>query len=206
MTNIAVIYYSSTGNTHRLAQAIAAGAEEAGADVRLLQVPELAPAEAIASNDVWKEHREATVDVPVATLDDLEWADGIAFGTPTRYGLPSAQLKQYLDSTGQLWQQGKLADKAITTFTGAYNRHAGHETTQTALNVVFAHWGSVIVPVGFTDPSVFNETTGNPHGVSWQSSGQQLPDEATLTVATHQGRRLTRFAALIAAVRGPVAV
>lgn len=197
MAKIAVIYYSSTGNTHQLARAIGEGATDAGAEVRLRKVHELAPEEAVATNQGWKEHVEATVDVPEATLEDLEWADGIAFGTPTRYGLPSAQLKQFLDTTGGLWQQGKLVDKAISTFTGAYNRHAGHETTQTALNNVFAHWGSVIVPLGFTDPLVFDPTTGNPYGASWQSGGGEGPDATALAVARHQGARLARIAGLL---------
>ena len=94
MTKIAVIYYSSTGNVHELAGALAEGAEEAGAEVRLRRVPELAPAEAIASNPLWQAHVDATAgEVQEATPDDLEWADGYAFGTPTRFGTPAAQMK-----------------------------------------------------------------------------------------------------------------
>src|SRR5688500_1923633 len=113
---ILVAYYSATGSVHRLAEAVQAGAEAAGATVRLRRVAELAPQEAIASNAAWEQHVRDTGDVAVATLDDLEWANGYAFGTPTRYGAPAAQLKQYLDAAGPLWHDGKLADKPVTTF------------------------------------------------------------------------------------------
>jgi NAD(P)H dehydrogenase (quinone) len=111
MTNLAVIYYSSTGNVHALAEALAEGAVQAGAQVRLRRVAELAPAEAIDSNPAWRAHADATASIPVATHDDLRWADAYAFGTPTRYGNVSAQLKQFLDTTASLWAAGELADK-----------------------------------------------------------------------------------------------
>src|ERR1700722_13251091 len=95
MANIAIIYYSSTGNAYKVAQAIEAGAQSTGAEVRLRKVRELAPDEAIASNKGWEQHRVATQHVPEAALADLEWADGFAFGTPTRFGAMSAQLKQF---------------------------------------------------------------------------------------------------------------
>src|SRR5690242_1540101 len=122
---VAVIYYSSTGNVHALARAVAAGAEEAGAEVRLCRVAELAPAEAIDANPAWRAHTDATAAMPLATHDDLRWADGVAFGTPTRFGNVSAQLKQFLDTTGPLWARGELADKIVTGFTSAINTHGG---------------------------------------------------------------------------------
>src|SRR4051794_28646200 len=100
---VAIIYYSATGTTYALAQGIEEGARQAGAEVRVRKVRELAPDEAIQSNQGWAQHRLETQDVPEATLADLEWADAVIFGTPTRYGLPSAQLKQFLDTTGPLW-------------------------------------------------------------------------------------------------------
>src|ERR687887_638422 len=92
MANVAVIYYSSTGNVHAIAEALADGATRAGAEVRLRKVAELAPPEAIDSNAAWRAHADATADIPEATHDDLRWADAYAFGTPTRYGNVSAQL------------------------------------------------------------------------------------------------------------------
>lgn len=141
MTNIAVIYYSSTGNVHALAEAVAEGATKAGAEVRLRRVAELAPAEAIDANDGWRAHADATAAVPVASLDDLRWADGFAFGSPTRYGNVSAQLKQFLDTTGPLWAAGELSDKVATgsrarsTRTAATSRRCWRSTTRCTTGV-----------------------------------------------------------------------
>ena len=93
--------------------------------MRLRRVAELAPEEAIAANPRWVAHRAATADLPEATLDDLEWADGFAFGSPTRFGLPAAQLKQFLDQTGGLWARNVLVDKVGTAFTSASTGHGG---------------------------------------------------------------------------------
>ena len=100
---VAVIYYSATGNVHRLAHALAEGAEAETADVRLRHVEELASEMLISQNQYWGRHRAEVEDEPVATLDDLEWADGVAFGTPTRFGNVAAQLKQFMDQAGRLW-------------------------------------------------------------------------------------------------------
>ncbi len=97
---LAVIYYSATGNVHALAQALAQGAETESAEVRLRRVAELAPDAAIDANPAWRRHIDATSHLPVAEIDDLGWADAYAFGTPTRYGNVSSQLKQFLDTTG----------------------------------------------------------------------------------------------------------
>ncbi len=199
MPNIAVIYYSSTGHLHQMAHAVAEGAREAGAEVRLRQVQELAPEEVIRSQDAWHQHHVATKDDPRASLEDLEWADGFAFGSPTRYGLPAAQLKQFMDTTGPLWATGKLANKTATAFTSAQNTHGGQESTILAIQNVFYHWGSIIVPPGYTDPVVFG-AGGNPYGVSYASAGEvkEVPAE-TLEAARYQGRRLAEFTARIAA-------
>jgi NAD(P)H dehydrogenase (quinone) len=93
---VAVIYYSATGNIHRLAHALAEGAEAENAEVRLRHVEELASELLISQNQYWGRHRAEVEDEPVATLDDLEWADGVAFGTPTRFGNVAAQLKQFM--------------------------------------------------------------------------------------------------------------
>jgi NAD(P)H dehydrogenase (quinone) len=188
---VAVIYYSSTGTVHALAQAVAEGAASAGAEVRLRRVAELAPADAIDQNPRWRQHADATASIPVADLDDLVWADAYAFGTPSRFGTPAAQLKQFIDQAGGLWQQGLLADKAVTAFTSAYNRHGGSEATILALSNVFYHWGSIIVPPGFTDASIF-AAGGNPYGTA--VTGGQGADDKALAAARFQGQRLARFA------------
>lgn len=189
---VAVIYYSATGTVHALARAVAEGAASTGAEVRLRRVAELAPDSAIDQNPAWRRHADATASIEEAAVEDLAWADAFAFGTPTRFGAPAAQLKQFIDQTGGLWQAGTLADKPVTAFTSAFNRHGGNEATILSLANVFYHWGALIVPPGFTDPAV-HAAGGNPYGTSYVSSSPgDGPDAATLDAARYQGRRLAR--------------
>jgi NAD(P)H dehydrogenase (quinone) len=196
MTKVAVIYYSATGNVHALAEAIAEGAAEAGAQVRLRRVAELAPAEAIDSNPVWRAHVDATADIQLATNDDVRWADGLAFGSPTRFGNVSAQLKQFLDRTGPLWFAGELTNKVATGFTSATNMHGGNESTLLALYNTLYHWGAIVVAPGYTDESVA-QAGGNPYGTSHGSAGG-LPGSDVLAAARYQGRRLAAITEVIA--------
>ncbi len=152
---IAVIYYSATGNVHRLAHAVADGAGVEGAEVRVRHVEESFSEQLISQNQYWGRHRSEVEDEPVASLADLAWADGVAFGTPTRFGNVAAQLKQFLDQAGGLWQEGKLADKVATAFTAAMTPHGGQESTILALNNTLYHWGMVIDPLGYTVREVF---------------------------------------------------
>jgi len=201
---LVVVYYSATGTTYALARAIEEGATAAGAEVRLRKVRELAPEEAVASNQGWAAHRLETQDVPEATLDDLEWADAMIFGAPTRYGMPAAQLKQFLDTTGPLWGAGKLVNKIASSFTSAATAHGGHETTLTALNNTFYHYGAIIVAPGYADPIQF--AVGNPYGTSFTSqNGTVKPDETTLNGARFQGRRVAEVAAQFVAGRAAAA-
>ena len=193
---VAVIYYSATGNVYRLAQAIEEGAKEVGAEVRFRKVHELAPEEAIKSNQGWSDHALMTEDVPEAELDDLEWADAYIFGTPTRFGNVSAQLKQFIDTAGGLWFQGKLADKVVSGFTSASNPHGGQESTLLSLYNVFAHWGAILVTPGYTDPVLF-EAGGNPYG----ASSTNEPNEQELAAARYLGRRVAEKAALLTGSR-----
>src|ERR1700754_800744 len=123
MTRIAVIYYSATGNVHAMARAVADGAGKEGAEVRLRHVTELPPELLISAREHWGRHRSELVGQPDASLEDLEWADGIAFGTPTRFGNVAAQLKLFLDLAGELWQLGALVDKVATSFTSSLTDH-----------------------------------------------------------------------------------
>jgi NAD(P)H dehydrogenase (quinone) len=195
LARIAIVYYSSTGHNHALALAVAAGAEAEGAETRVRRVRELAPDAAIDSRPGWREHLEATRDIPEAELADLEWADGFVFGTPTRFGLPAAQMKQFLDQTGGLWSQGKLQDKPVSVFGGAGNPHGGQESTLLALNNVFYHWGSIIVPTGYTD-AAFRAAGGNPYGISFTAS-KDGPSVEAIEGARVLGRRIARFAAVL---------
>ena len=201
-TRVAVIYYSATGTVHRLAQAVAEGAEHTGAEVRLRAVPELFPEMVISQNQTWGKHRSETQDEPEAVLDDLDWADGFAFGTPTRFGNVAAQLKLFIDQAGGLWEQGKLVNKVGTAFTASQTAHGGQESTILALNNALYHWGAIVLPLGYTVSEVYNGG-GNPYGASFVTEGgiHGGPDEYSLSVARAQGRRLSQVAGVIASAR-----
>ncbi|MEV3985362.1 NAD(P)H:quinone oxidoreductase [Nonomuraea sp. NPDC049758] len=196
--NVAIIYYSATGTVHALAQAAAEGAEKAGARVRLRKVAETAPAAAIDSKPTWAQHLRDTADVAEAGHDDLQWADAVLFGTPTRFGNPAAQLRAFIDTTGPLWMQGKLSDKVYSAFTASNTAHGGQESTILALSHTFYHWGGVIVPPGYTDPIQFR--SGNPYGAS-HVAGDGPPTELALQAAAYQAFRVTEIAAALKAGR-----
>lgn len=105
-TNVAVIYYSSTGGNTQMARWAAEAAKEAGAEVRLVKAHELAPDVAIDSNPIWRKNVTDTADIPDATSADLEWADAIIFSSPSRFGVMASQLKQFIDLQGGLWAAG----------------------------------------------------------------------------------------------------
>lgn len=199
VSRIAVVYYSATGHIYEMAEAVVKGAEDAGAEVRLRRVAELAPEEVIRRQDAWREHYEATVPLVVeVALDDLEWADGFAFGSPTRFGLPAAQLKEFIDQTGPLWVQGQLANKVATSFTSSQNAHGGQESTLLALNNVFYHWGCLIVPPGYTH-AVVAAAGGNPYGASYPAGAGDAVSAEALTAAHYQGYRLAQYASRLVA-------
>lgn len=195
MSNVklAVIYYSSTGTNHQLAQWAAEGAKEAGAEVKVVKVRELAPESAIASNPAWKAHVEATKSVPEATLDDLEWADAFIFSTPTRYGNVPSQMKQFLDMTGGLWAQGKLANKVVSAMSSASNPHGGQEQTILSLYTTMFHWGAIIAAPGYTDPVIFG-AGGNPYGTSVTVNQDGKMVEDVEQAVKHQAKRTVTVA------------
>jgi NAD(P)H dehydrogenase (quinone) len=201
LSRIAVIYYSATGNVHGMARAVADGASRVGAEVRLRHVAELSEEMVISMSQYWGRHRSEVEDEPIAEIEDLVWADGIAFGTPTRFGNVAAQLKLFLDLAGRLWQQGELVDKVATAFTSSQTEHGGQESTILALNNTLYHWGAIVLPLGYTVHEVFNGG-GNPYGSSF-TSGHSVrgPDEEALLAARTQGERLARVARVIGAAR-----
>lgn len=194
---LSVVYYSAMGTNYQLAREAAAAAQEAECAVRLRRVPELAPEAAVRANPAWLAHYEATRQtIPEATLEDLDWADALVFAMPTRYGNIAAQMKQFLDTTGPLWSEGKLA-KPVTAMTSAANPHGGQETTLLAFYVSMCHWGAIIVPPGYLDPSVYTNG-GNPYGTSVaQPADGHLPEEARAQVR-YQTRRLIAVAERLA--------
>ncbi|MFE9257815.1 NAD(P)H-dependent oxidoreductase [Streptomyces sp. NPDC006879] len=205
MTKVAVIYYSSQGNVHQLAVAAAQAAEKAGAEVRLRRTAELSTETIVPGNDTWNaawaEHLDAVADIPEATLDDLEWADAVIWGTPGRYGLPAASLKQFIDQTLPLHSKRGLLNKVMSSFTSTATLHGGQESTLLSLNNAFYHWGAIIVPPGVADPIQLAPTNGNPYGVSSVSRNEaNNVDGDNLAAIEYQARRTVEIASAL--VRG----
>jgi NAD(P)H dehydrogenase (quinone) len=194
MPNVAVIYYSATGTNHTTAEAVGKGATAAGANVRVHLITETLPSDVVAKNSNWQAFVERSKDYPKASLDDLDWADAVVFGTPTRFGNVAAQLKGFIDSAGGLWFQGKLANKVYSGFTSAMNAHGGNESTLLALYNSIYHFGGIIATPGYTDPLVF-AAGGNPYGVS-VTTGQsgEPPSPAVIAHAEYLGKRVTDLA------------
>jgi NAD(P)H dehydrogenase (quinone) len=199
VAKLAVIYYSSTGTIHGMAERLAEAGEKAGAEVRLRQVAELAPDEAIASNAAWSQHYDRTKDEPKATADDVVWADAVLFGTPTRYGNVASQLKQFLDTLGPQWSKGLLANKAYAGFTATMTAHGGQESTLLALYNTIYHFGGIVVAPGYTDPLKFAD--GNPYGVSHVTGGgNDAPlTEVQYAALDHLAQRVVTIADKLAA-------
>lgn len=194
MPKVAVIYYSATGTNAAMAEAVGQGASEAGAETRVRLVRETVPAEVVAGNPAWKAFAEKSRDWPKAALDDLDWADGVIFGSPVRFGNIAAQLKSFIDGAGGLWEQGKLANKVYAGFTSAQNPHGGQESTLLALYNSVYHFGGIIVTPGYTDPLVF-ASGGNPYGPSVTTGGNgESPTLADLRHARYLGQRVTAMA------------
>ncbi|MDE5415532.1 NAD(P)H:quinone oxidoreductase [Alkalihalobacterium chitinilyticum] len=194
--NLAIIYYSSTGTNYTLAKWAEEAAQENGANVKVLKVPELAPQQAIDSNPAWKAHVEATTDVPEVSLEDLEWADAIIFSVPTRFGNMPAQMKQFLDTTGGLWFQGKLINKVVSAMSSAQNAHGGQEATILSLYTSMFHWGAIVAAPGYTDPVLFT-TGGNPYGASVTVDQDGNMQEDVQPAVQHQVKRTLDIARLV---------
>lgn len=193
---VAVIYYSATGITYRMALAAVEAAEKAGAEVRLRKVRELAPDEAIRSNSGWHAHRLATQEVMEAEIDDMDWADVVIFGTPTRYGVMAAQLKQFIDTSGPLWSRGALVNKVFAGFCSTATAHGGQEATLLSLFTVIYHWGGIVVTPGYVEPDQF--VAGNPYGASHTSNnGEVPPDEDALGATALTARRAVEIGAAL---------
>lgn len=190
---LAIIFYSMGGTNHQMAQWAKTGAEAAGAEVKLFKVQELAPEAIINKNEIWKNTVDATKDIPLATANDLEWADAVIFSVPTRFGNMASQMKQFLDANGGAWAQGKLANKPVSAMTSAQNSHGGQEATILSLYTSLMHWGAVIVPTGYTDDSLF-KAGGNPYGtsVSVDQNGKMVEDVED--AIKHQAKRTVMFA------------
>ena len=126
---IAVLFYSTYGTNHAVALDAKAAAEQAGADVRLVKIPETAPQEVINGQEAWKAQQDRVADIPEVTHDDVLWADGIFLAAPTRFGGQSSQVRAWIDTLGPLWGEGKLINKTVTATTSAQNPNGGVEHT-----------------------------------------------------------------------------
>jgi NAD(P)H dehydrogenase (quinone) len=194
MSKLAVIYYSATGHGTSMAKRVASAAEAAGAEVRVRHVAETRDLESFAGNPAWTVNYEATKDLPSATGDDIVWADAVIFGSPTRFGSVASQLRNYLDSLGGLWSEGKLSDKVYAGFTSTNTAHGGQETTLLTLYVTLIHFGGIIVPPGYTDALKFVD--GNPYGASLTAGHDNISefDDATNNALDHLARRVVAVA------------
>jgi NAD(P)H dehydrogenase (quinone) len=193
---LAIVYYSTYGTNHQMAEIAAESARAAGAEVRLLKVRETVPEAIVAGQAAWKAHAEKTAAVPPATPEDMEWANAYLFSAPTRFGVSASQLRAFIDSLGGLWAQGKLANKAVSAMSSAQNAHGGQETTIIGLYTTMMHWGAIIVAPGYSDPIQF-QAGGNPYGVTVTANNEPIPDPVKEAIR-HQARRLVEFAAKIA--------
>ncbi len=196
--NILVVFYSRDGSVEALAKAVSEGARAAGADVRLRRVPEIVSPAVMAKVPGWEDRSKKMIaEYGVPTHADVEWADGIIFGTPTRFGNASAELKAFIDGLGGLWFQGKLNGKAAGAFTSTGGPHGGNETTVVSLFMPMAHLGFIIVPNGYTHEKVL-QGHGTPYGSSSMSGQNSAPPTADeLEVARHQGARIAQVAAAL---------
>ncbi len=199
---ILVVFYSRDGSVEALAKAVTEGAREAGAEVRLRRVPDIVPPEVMAKVPGWEERsKRMLADYGAPKPEDAEWADGIIFGTPTRFGNTSAELKAFIDSLGGLWIQGKLNGKAAGAFTSTGGPHGGNEATVVSLYIPMAHLGFIIVPNGYTHEKLL-QGHGTPYGSSSVSGQNSAPPTADdLEVARHQGARVTKVAVALKAAR-----
>jgi NAD(P)H:quinone oxidoreductase type IV len=201
---IQIIFYSMYGHIHKMAVAVAEGAREVeGAEVTLYQVAELVPEAALERTGA-KAARHVFDHIPEAVPDQMAEADAIIFGTPTRFGNMCAQMRNFLDRTGQLWMRGGLVGKVGSVFTSTATQHGGQETTITSFHSTLLHHGMIIVGVPYTEERLLNMTEisgGSPYGASTLagSDGSRQPTENELAIARFQGRRVAQIARKLAA-------
>jgi NAD(P)H dehydrogenase (quinone) len=198
---ILIAFYSRNGSTEALAQAIAEGAQAEGAVVILRRAREIVSRDVMAHAPGWIENADrmnAAYEAP--TEADAESADAIIFGTPTRFGNVSSELKAYVDSLGGLWFQGKLVGKAGGAFCSTGSQHGGNESTNLTMFNFMAHLGMIIVPLGYGDPIMFQ--AGTPYGATAISGQNAAPPTANdLEVARYQGRRVAQVSKALKAAK-----
>jgi NAD(P)H dehydrogenase (quinone) len=198
MAKVLVLYYSAWGHIEKMAYAVAEGAREAGAEVVVKRVPELVPLE-VAQKAHYKLDQEAEIAKP----EELAEYDAIIFGTGTRYGNMTAQMKNFIDQTGGLWARGALVGKVGSVFTSRAQQHGGQESTILTFIPVLMHLGMVVVglPYSFTGQMGHDEVKGgSPYGASTIAGGDgsRQPSQAELDGARFQGRHVAEIATKLA--------
>ena len=188
---LAVIYYSVTGTNYQLAQWAAEG-QENRCRSKNCKSAGISTGKCYSFQSCMEVHTEATKDVPLASLSDLEWAEAIIFSVPTRYGNMAAPMKWFLDSTGGLWVQGKLANKVVSAMTSAQNPHGGQEATILSLYTMMYHWGAIVAAPGYTHDAIFG-AGGNPYGASATAGREGIKNDVR-EAAIHQGERTATIA------------
>lgn len=207
MTNVQVIFYSMYGHIYRMAEAVAEGARAAGdVQVTLLQVPELMPDDVLEKSGA-KAARAAYAHVPYATVDRLADADALIFGTGTRFGNMTAQMRNFLDQTGGLWAKGALIGKVGSVFTSTASQHGGQETTLTSFHSTLFHHGMIVVGVPYAEQGLvrMDEVSGGtPYGASTITGGDgsRMPSDNELAIARYQGRHVATLASQLKKGRG----
>ncbi|MFA5794196.1 MAG: NAD(P)H:quinone oxidoreductase type IV [Candidatus Brocadiia bacterium] len=190
---INIIFNSFYGHIYRMAEAVAAGAREvAGAEVNLYQVPETLPDDILANMGAL-EAKKQFAHIPVAAVDNLAEADAIIFGTPTRFGMMSAQMRAFLDSTGGLWAKGALIGKIGSVFVSSATQHGGQESTILNFHTTLLHHGMVIVGVPYSEKrqmTLAEISGGSPYGASTIAGpdGSRMPSDNELAIAKFQGK------------------
>ena len=197
---VLIVFYSTYGHIFKMAEAVAEGAKEvAGAEVKILRVPETLPEEVLEKMGA-VEAQKTFSHVPVCTVDELAEADAIIFGTPTRFGNMCGQMRQFLDATGQLWAKGSLIGKVGSVFASSATQHGGQESTILTFHVTLLHQGLVIVglPYAFQGQMRIDEVTGgSPYGATTIAGGDgsRIPSENELEAARFQGKHVASIAA-----------
>lgn len=205
--NIVIPFYSSYGTTHKLARAVEEGADAVpGSTVRLRRIPELPAAkEAMSGQDAYDAAQADMEDIPRVDHDDLRWADGIIWGTPTRFGNMAAQVKQFIDTLGGMWFEGELEGKATGMFVSTGSIHGGHETTILTSLAPLIHLGMVFVGVRYSTNDQIMTTQGvggSPYGPSTmprEDDDVEPPTPDEIETAQSLGDRVTRVAARLRA-------
>jgi NAD(P)H dehydrogenase (quinone) len=193
---ILVVYYSLYGHVHTLAHAVADGAKSVqGAEVLLRRVEEFdAVVQKTKDDPHISKARAAQAEHPVCTVDDLAAADGVIFGSPTRYGNMTAQMKQLIDSTASLWLKGEMEGKPAGVFTSTATTHGGQETTLITMMIPLLHLGMLIVGVPYSAPGMIHTEArgGTPYGATTIAGprGELQPVEGDLVIARALGRRV----------------